>query len=88
LNRVVFSRTAERDIAALDPVQIRRLEKAIRLFMTNERHPSLNFEALKGQRGVFSIRMDQKWRILLNRAGDGVWEILRVAPHDIYRTVR
>jgi mRNA-degrading endonuclease RelE of RelBE toxin-antitoxin system len=58
------------------------VQKAIRQFMENPRHPGLHFEKLKGS-AYRTIRPDRgKYRIVLR--GDGTsFELVDVDRHDI-----
>lgn len=64
------------------------VEKARRLLAGAVRHGSLNFEKLKGRRvpPLFSVRVNKGNRLFLERRGDEWW-LLRVGPHDLYRSI-
>ncbi len=88
--RIRLHRQFERAFKRLpDDIQ-ERATKSLERFIANPRHPGLNFEALRGHPGLFSIRVNQGWRILLRRDQDGEGEIYVVAdigPHDVYRRI-
>jgi hypothetical protein len=58
---------------------------ALARFMENPNHPGLNFEALAGRSGLFSLCASRKVRIILRRSDDGGFVAIDVGPHDIYR---
>jgi Txe/YoeB family toxin of Txe-Axe toxin-antitoxin module len=56
--------------------------KTLRLLKTNDQHPSLNVEPVKGSKSkVWSCRVTQNIRIIFPRIGD-LLEILYVGRHD------
>lgn len=67
-------------------MQKRRLsgkwEKARRLFENNNRHPSLEMELLEPHwRGIYSFRIDKKYRALFFIDGGGKAEVFRITNH-------
>ncbi len=69
--------------------QLRKpVEKTRRLLDAAVRHGSLNFEKLKGSRvpPLFTVRVDRRNRLFLERRGEEWW-LLRVGPHDLYRSM-
>jgi mRNA-degrading endonuclease RelE of RelBE toxin-antitoxin system len=46
--RLRVSARFEKDLKALDATQRERVQKALRLFLYDPRHPSLHFEKLRG----------------------------------------
>jgi len=55
--------------------------KAIFLFRSNPKHPSLNLELLEPKhRGVYSFRLDKKYRVLFFIDG-GEIEIFQITNH-------
>lgn len=59
-----------------------QVQKALRLFMENSRHPGLHFEKLKGS-DYRTIRPDRgKYRIVLRGDGDA-FELVDVDRHDV-----
>lgn len=55
--------------------------KARRLFEQNIRHPSLNVELMEPRwRGIYSFRIDQKYRALFFLAG-GKAEVFAITKH-------
>lgn len=57
-------------------------EKAKRLFESNMRHPSLNTELLEPKwRGIFSFRLDNKYRALFFITKGGEAEVFQITNH-------
>ena len=60
---------------------LKKWEKAKSLFENNIRHPSLNTELLEPRwRGVYSFRVDKKYRALFFIGGDKV-EVFQITKH-------
>ena len=61
---------------------IRKWEKASRLFEENIRHPSLKTELMEPHwRGVYSFRVDRKYRALFLIISHNEAEVIAVANH-------
>ena len=72
----------------LSPADRERASRTLLRFMDDPTHPSLNFEALKGRAGYFSIRATLSIRVLLREESDegGVLYVaIDVGSHQIYR---
>lgn len=57
-------------------------------FLRDPGHPGLNFELLKGSKGIWSIRVNDNFRILLNEREDqeGTFFLAtHLAKHDVYK---
>lgn len=70
------------------PIHVRRkAEKQIKLFSANPFHPSLNTEKLTPkQREHWSIRIDQKYRIIFRFIDNRRVALLTAGSHDfVYR---
>lgn len=62
-----------------------RAENAIRKFYAAPKSPGLNFEAIKGRSGFFTIRVNRNFRILLKTEEDseGSYYLLAdIGSHD------
>lgn len=56
--------------------------KASTLFIQNHRHPSLNFELLEPKwRGIFSFRIDRKYRAIFFIEKTGMVEVFQITNH-------
>ncbi len=52
------------------------------LFVENHKHPSLNFELLEPKwRGIFSFRLDRKYRALCFVDKNGEMEVFQITNH-------
>lgn len=63
-------------------------DRAIKKFISTPDLPGLNFEAIRGHPGYYSIRVSRGHRIFLreDRDEDGpVFTVVDVQPHDGYR---
>jgi len=67
---IIFS---ERFLKAYDqlPLEIRKkVKKALSLLDSNPRHPSLQVHPIKGYRGIYEARLDQKYRMSFQFDGE------------------
>ena len=61
---------------------IKKWDKALALFEQDIRHPSLNVELLEPHwRGVYSFRIDRKYRALFFLTQRGTTEVFAVTNH-------
>ena len=61
---------------------INKWEKAFRLFENNMRHPSLQTELLEPHwRGIYSFRIDKKYRALFFISGNDEAEVFKITNH-------
>lgn len=57
-------------------------EKAKSLFEANIKYPSLNVELLEPRwRGIYSFRLDKKYRALFFMTNDGKAEVFQITKH-------
>ena len=65
------------------PAEIqRRFDKAIRLFETNPRHPSLRVKKMKGTAGIWEASVTMSYRFTFNWEAD-VITLRRLGTHSI-----
>ena len=86
-SRVKLSDRFLRSYKKLDPQIQARAKKALRKLIENPRLRSLHFESLRGVGDLYSIRVNDNFRILLQllEDKDGKYFLaLDVANHDIY----
>jgi hypothetical protein len=57
---------------ALSPEARAHARKAFGLWSSNPDHPSLGFKPLQGEKGLCSVRISQKYRVVGVRQGDAV----------------
>ncbi|MGH9779254.1 MAG: type II toxin-antitoxin system RelE/ParE family toxin [Candidatus Acidiferrales bacterium] len=74
----------ERDHAKLPRKIQEQFEKAIHLFETNPRHPSLRVKKMRGTHGIWEASLTMSYRFTFNWEGDVV-TFRRVGAHDILR---
>lgn len=67
-----------------DPALLNSTIKAISLFVTNPKHPSLNLEKLKGS-SIWTIRIDKRNRIFFQWLDISTTLFLDIGKHDKYR---
>lgn len=61
---------------------IQKFEKQYQQFLDNPRHPSLNLEILEPKnRGIYSFRLDRKYRVVFIINTNQVVEILTITNH-------
>ncbi len=61
---------------------LKKWEKASLMFENNIRHPSLNTELLEPRwRGIYSFRLDQKYRALFFITPKGEAEVFQITNH-------
>lgn len=54
-------------------------DKQLKIFIDNPSHPSLDFKPLKGrEKGIFSFRINQKYRARLIKADKSLYQIFQV----------
>ena len=60
--------------------------KQIAQLLIDHTHPSLHMESIKGKKGIFSVRVDKRYRMALSFQGDDTILLMRVLDHDdLYR---
>jgi plasmid maintenance system killer protein len=80
MNRVTYGPKLLVELKQAPPAVQKAAQKAFRLFVENERHPSLRFKKVGP---LWSIRINIEWRILLRETENG-YEALHLADHDWY----
>lgn len=83
--RILYSRRFQTQHAAL-PLEIKKKGvRIIKLFLENVLHPSLHLHKLSGSlKGLWSISIDVKYRIILQPMKDNVYLFVSVGTHAIY----
>ena len=72
----------KKDFEKLSRELKRAAEKQIVQLLIDHSHPSLRLEAIVGHKGIFSVRVNDRYRISLNFVEDGVILLRRVLDHD------
>lgn len=62
-----------------------RAAKALELFTTNPRHPSLQVKKMEGTSGIWELRVSDSYRITFQRFAGGAL-LRRIGTHNILRT--
>lgn len=70
------------------PDQVRKASaKQIVQLLIDHRHPSLRIEGIRGHQGLFSARVDRRYRMSFSFQGTDGLLLRRVLDHDdLYRT--
>lgn len=65
------------------PNEVRKAAaKQVAQLLIDHRHPSLRLEAITGHKGIFSVRVNDRYRMSLNFQEDGTILLRRVLDHD------
>lgn len=56
--------------------------KQITMLLIDHNHPSLRMKVIKGLKGVYSVRIDNRYRMSLRFAGEDTIILRRVLDHD------
>jgi len=69
------------------PKEVRKTaDKQIVQLLLDHTHPSLRLEGIAGRKGLFSVRINQRYRMSLSFESDGCVLLRRVFDHDdLYR---
>ncbi len=90
MTRIRFARRATKALRAMGEAQFRQAGVAFEQFVADPKRPGLNFEKLRGQDDLYSIRITQGDRAILRRVPDAdgeLFEVLLIGSHDVYRAV-
>jgi mRNA-degrading endonuclease RelE of RelBE toxin-antitoxin system len=67
------------------PAEIQgRVEKALELFLSDQRHPSLRVRKMEGAPDVWELRVSDSYRITFQFVAEGVL-LRRIGTHNILR---
>ena len=77
----------KKDYQALPHTVRKAADKQIVQLLLDPTHPSLRLEGIVGRKGLFSARINRRYRISLAFESDGTILLRRVLDHnDLYRT--
>lgn len=77
-----YSQTFEDDFADLpDKIKV-KVEKILRLFMNDQKYPSVRTKKIKGAKGIWEGRVDRKYRFTYEYEEGGIL-FRRIGPHKI-----
>ena len=83
---VFYTPTFVRQYRKLPAALRQEVDEKIAIFTTNPREPSLRLHKLRGKlKGYFSFSVNYSYRILVEEDAKGVYALLGVDNHDIYR---
>jgi plasmid maintenance system killer protein len=86
--KVLRTRKLDRLLRKLDPSLRRDVIATLDRFANDSANPGLNFEKLQGQHDLYSLRINRNFRIILQRTAEkDTFEVWRIGPHDIYRSL-
>ncbi len=76
-----------RDYRDLPPEDRKAADKQIVQLLIDHTHPSLHLEGILGFKGLFSARVNQRYRISLSFESDTTIILRRILDHDkLYKT--
>jgi len=85
--KIACTETFKRDFQRLPDVVRKAAAKQVTQLLLDHNHPSLNLEGIVGQKGLFSARVNRRYRISLCFPGEDVILLRRVLDHDdLYRS--
>jgi hypothetical protein len=80
------SKRFEKALKKLDKQSTQHAIEALTNFVSDPKHPGLNFEKVQGKPGQFTIRTNGGNRICLSRTGRQQYVVVDVGTHDyIYK---
>ena len=85
--KIACTEVFKRDFRRL-PDRIRKAAaKQITQLLIDHTHPSLRLEGIVGHKGLFSVRVDRRYRMSFCYIDDGTLLLRRVLDHDdLYRS--
>ena len=67
------------------PAEIRdRVDRVLRLFLSNPRHPSLHVKKMEGAPEIWELRVSDNYRITFQFVSEGVI-LRRIGTHNVLR---
>ena len=83
--KLFFTYSFIRDYHALPDQLQKTVDKKLKLFLDNRRHPSLNIKKMQDPRDIWEGRITQGYRFTFQMKGEVVI-LRRLGTHDILRT--
>ena len=80
--RIDRTESFKKDFQVLSKETRKAAEKQITQLLFDHSHPSLRLEGIKGHKGIFSVRVNDRYRISLSFEPDGSIMLRRVLDHD------
>ena len=83
--QVIYSERFKKQHRTLEYSVKKKAAKTVSLFLKNVLHPSLRLHKLSGPlEGLWSISIDQKYRIILEPMDDHTYLFVSIGTHAIY----
>lgn len=77
----------QKDYRSLPPEVRKAADKQIVQLLLDHTHPSLRLEGIAGYKGLFSARINSRYRMSLSFQPDGIILLRRILDHDdLYRS--
>jgi mRNA-degrading endonuclease RelE of RelBE toxin-antitoxin system len=83
--KLSFTYSFIRDYRALPDQLQKKVDKKLKLFLSNQRHPSLNIKKMQDPRDIWEGRITQGYRFTFQMEGE-ICILRRLGTHDILRT--
>ena len=83
--KLFFTNSFIRDYHALPDQPQKTADKQLKLFLSNQRHPSLNIKKMQDPRDIWEGRITKGYRFTFQMSGE-VCILRRLGTHDILRT--
>jgi mRNA-degrading endonuclease RelE of RelBE toxin-antitoxin system len=83
--KLFFTYSFIRDYHALPDQFQKTVEKKLKLFLSNQRHPSLNIKKMQDPRNIWEGRITKGYRFTFQMEGE-VCILRRLGTHDILKT--
>ncbi len=83
--KLFFTHSFIRDFQALPDQLQKTAEKKLKLFLSNQRHPSLNIKKMQDPRDIWEGRITKGYRFTFQIEGE-ICILRRIGTHDILRT--
>ena len=83
--KLVFTHSFIRDYQALPDHLQKAVDHKLKIFLSNQRHPSLKIKKMRDPREIWEGRITQGYRFTFQMAGE-TCILRRLGTHDILRT--
>ena len=80
--RITWTASFRKDFLKLEEITRKKVIKQIKLLCTDHTHPSLHLEGIINRRGLYSARIDKRYRISLEFTGNDTILLRHVRDHD------
>jgi mRNA-degrading endonuclease RelE of RelBE toxin-antitoxin system len=80
--RIAWAASFRKDYLILSEIIRKKVIKQIKLLQIDHTHPSLHIEGISNRRGLFSARVNKRYRISFEFTGNDTILLRRVRDHD------